>query len=284
MDYILIFIMCVLATAKMSFQSAFGKRAVKNSADALVFNIFVFIVSAMLFLPKLFGCSAAVWVYGAFGAVCAVAYQLLYTKALSIGNVSLTAMISNFSMVINVLVSYMFFDEPISLMRLFGIALTVTSFVICNSGGEKSGVDKKWLIMAVLAMFATSAGSIVQKMLGESPYKAENQAFISCLYLLSALIGVLIYPLLKKGEKLNLKINFGMIKYAVAVGVSLALYQWVYTYGLANIDGTFLFPSLSGGTIVLSTLSGVIIFKDKFTNRQKIGVIIGIISLILMNF
>ena len=256
----------------------------KNTTDALVFNIFVFIVSAMLFLPKIFGCSTAVWVYGVFGGIFAVAYQLLYTKALSIGNVSLTAMISNFSMVLNVLMSYIFFDEPISAMRLFGISLTVTSFIICNGGGEKGGVDRKWLILAVLAMFSTSAGSIVQKMLGESPYRNENQAFISCLYLVSALIGGLIYPVLRKSEKLNLKIGFGMIKYAVAVGVSLALYQWVYTYGLANIEGTFLFPSLSGGTIILTTLSGILIFKDKFTHRQIVGVIIGIISLVLMNF
>ena len=284
MDYILIFMMSMFATSKISFQSAFGKQAVKNTTDALVFNIFVFIVSAMLFLPKIFGCSPAVWVYGVFGGIFAVAYQLLYTKALSIGNVSLTAMISNFSMVLNVLMSYIFFDEPISAMRLFGISLTVTSFVICNGGGEKSGVDRKWLILAVLAMFSTSAGSIVQKMLGESPYRNENQAFISCLYLVSALIGGLIYPVLRKSEKLNLKIGFGMIKYAVAVGVSLALYQWVYTYGLANIEGTFLFPSLSGGTIILTTLSGVLIFKDKFTHRQIVGVIIGIISLVLMNF
>ncbi len=284
MDYILIFLMCALATSKISFQSAFGKHSVKNSTDALIFNVFAFVVSAAMFLPKVFDCSPAVWIYGIFGGIFAVAFQLLYTKALAIGNVSLTALIINFSMVINVIVSYIAFKEAISAMRFCGICMMIASFIICNGVGKVGSVNKKWLVTAVVAMLSTSGGGIVQKILGESQYKDENQAFISCLYIVSALIGLLIYPMLKKGEKLSFKINFGMIKYAAAVGVSLALYQLVYTYGLAHIDGTFLFPALGGGTIILSTLSGVLIFKDKFTNRQIIGVIIGIISLVLMNF
>lgn len=284
MDYILIFLMCLLASAKMSFQTAFGKRSVKNSTDALTFNFFVFIASALLFLPKVFGCSPQVWIFGGVGAIFTVAYQLIYTKALSIGNVSLTVLITNFNMVLCTLISYIVFDEPISWIRLCGIMLTIVSFVVCNGVGTKQAVDKKWLILAVLSMVTSAGGSIVSKCVGESAYSGEAQAYISSLYIVAALLAILIYPIMAKKEKRTFKIGFNAIKYAAAVGISLGVYQAVYNYGLARIDGTFIFPVQAGGTIILSTLSGVLIFKDKLTKKQVFGMLIGLVALVIMNF
>ena len=62
------------------------------------------------------------------------------------------------------------------------------------------------------------------------------------------------------------------------------MYLLFFTYGLVHIDGTFLFPAQTGGTMLLSTLSGVLIFKDKFTRKQIVGIILGFIALILMNY
>ena len=58
----------------------------------ITFNSFVFAFSAALFLPQIFGCSNEVWLYAAVGAAFTVIFQLLYTKALSMGNVSLTVL------------------------------------------------------------------------------------------------------------------------------------------------------------------------------------------------
>ena len=115
-------------------------------------------------------------------------------------------------------------------------------------------------------------------------FDSENQAFISCLYLLASLVGLFIYPIMRKKEKRNFKLGFGVIKYALGTGVCLALYQTLYTYSMAHVDGTFLFPALTGGTIIMSTFFGIIAFKDRFTKRQMFGVILGLISLIMMNY
>lgn len=284
MKYILVFLLGILASAKMSFQSAFGKKSVKNSIDALSFNIFVFMASAILFLPKVFNCSPAVWLFGIIGAVFTVTFQLTYTKALTVGNVSLTVLITNFSMVISVIVSCLFFGESISFVRFVAIVVTVISFMICSGVRDGDTGDKKWLTYTIIAMLSTSCGSIVQKYFGASVYHGENQAYISCLYIWSTIIGLIIYPIMRKKEKRNFKINFSLIKHAVAVGLCLGIYQVIYTYGLANIDGTFLFPAQTGVTIIFSALSGVLIFKDKFSKRQIIGIMLGIISLVMMNY
>lgn len=284
MNYIFIFILSILATAKMSFQSAFSKKSIVNLTDAVCFNIFVFIISALFFLPKVFDCSSAVWLYASLSAVATVAFQLSYTKALSIGNVSMTVFTVNCSMVINALVSFLFFGEPVSFVRLIAIGMTVVAFFVCNDVGKTDVIKKEWLFITIIAMLTNSAGALAQKLFGASAYSGENQAFISCLYIVSALIGIIIYLIIRKKETKNFKIGFNMIKYAFGVGASLAIYQVIYTYCLAHIDGTFLFPAQTGGIIIFSTLSGVLIFKDRFTKKQLFGVVLGLISLVMMNF
>jgi len=64
-----------------------------------------------------------------------------------------------------------------------------------------------------------------------------------------ALMSSVIYSIAKKNSQKTFKLNFDVIKYAVAVGVSLALY-----------------------------------LKDKFTRKQIVGIILGFIALILMNY
>lgn len=284
MDYVLILFMSIFASAKMSFQTAFSKKNVKNSTDALCFNIFVFMIVAAIFLPKIFGCSPAVWLYATIDAIFTVAFQLTYTMALSNGNVSLTVLIVNLGMVINILISFLFFGEPISVIRLIAIVMTVISLVICSGAKKTDSGGGKWLAATLFAMLFTSCASVVHKFFGESSYANENQAFISCLYFVATLIGIVIYTIMKKREKRSFKIDFRMIKYVTGVAICLAVYQIIYTYALARIDGTFLFPAQTGGTILLSTISGVLIFKDRFTKRQLLGALLGLISLVLINY
>lgn len=285
MKYLIVLILSILSTSKVSFQSAFGKQNVKNSADTLAFNGLVFVFSAVIFLSEVFGCSPAVWGYASIGALFNVLFQLFYMTALTIGNFSLTVLIINFSMVLNVLVSYIFFKDPISLIRFSGILMTIASFVICTDfRGEKKS-KKNWLLMSVLAMLMSSAGSITQKVFGKTQYKDETAAFVSCLYIVASLLAIVVYAFFsKKGEKKTFKINFNAIKYAAMVGICLGIYQYLHVYAVATIDGTFLFPVQTGSIIIMSTLSGILIFKDKLTKKQIFGVLLGVLSVILMNF
>ena len=71
--------------------------------------------------------------------------------------------------------------------------------------------------------------------------------------------------------------------FAVAVGIVLAIFQWLNTYAISIMDGSFLFPIYSGGSIILSTLVGILFFKDRLTKRQKTSIALGVIAVVIMN-
>lgn len=285
MKYLIIVVMCLLAATKMSFQSAFGKKSVKNTADSVFFNGMVFAFAALIFLPSASGCSYQVWIYSLFAAIFTVAFQLTYTKALATGNISLTVMIVNFNMVITTMISYFVYDEPISLLRISGIAITVISFVLSTEFKDEGKNEKKWFVLAITALITSALTATVQKIFGESQFGNQSRDFISCYYILSFVITIGVYIFFSKhGEKKTFKTDAKAILLAMAVGSSLAVFQAVYTYAIVNIDGTFLFPAYSGGTIIFSALSGVLIFKDSLSVKQTVSLLMGIIAVVLMNF
>lgn len=148
MQYILILILSLLSTVKVGFQTTFSKKTVKNSADILMFNFFVFLFSDIIFSHGLINSDYQVLVYALIGGLFTALFQLAYTEALSLGNVSLTVMIVNLGMVINVLFSYFVYDEQMSWVRIIGIILTIITFIICTDfkNGKKAENVGGWLL------------------------------------------------------------------------------------------------------------------------------------------
>ena len=286
MKYLIVLILCVLATTKMSIQGAFAKKNINNIADVLCFNGLMFLFSAIIFSYDVIGCPWQVWLYASLGAVFSVVYQISYTKALIIGNVSLTVLIVNFALIINILVSYLFFGDSISGVRFVGILLTVIVFLL--SVDKKEGKSKKvklWVTLALVAMLCSAAGSIIQKVLSESSFANYNRAYTSASYFVAAILTYLAYITLKsKGERKTFKIGKTAIIFSMLTGVCLALYVMLNIYALSVVEGTFLFPTYSGGFIILSSVAGVILFKDKLNIKQILGLVIGVIAIVLMNF
>ena len=201
MPYLLVFLCCLLATGKVTIQSAFSKRNVKNFPDVVFFIGLTFTVSALLFFPDLIGASPAVWLYGAAFGLSSMIFQLSYTRALSMGNVSITVMMANLAMVFTVLLSAIGFHDPVSIPRLIGIALTLSVFIINTDFKTKDKVEKSWFALALTALISSGLAGCTQKLFGEFGPSEEKRAFVSCSYLVGAVATFAVYLILHSKNK-----------------------------------------------------------------------------------
>jgi drug/metabolite transporter (DMT)-like permease len=288
MDILLILACCCLATLKVGIQSKASRTVLTEKNEVVFYNFGVFGLIAILFLYSVFGCSFEVWVYGAMFAFLTVNFQLFYTEALASGSVSLTVMMVNLAMVIPVLFSKFCYNEPLTTCRIIGILLTIVSIVCVTDLKSKKHTNKKWLLCAVVATLVNGLTGIVQKSFNASPVGVERSAFISTSYIMAFIFSglVLLVMSLSKGKakRLEPKKIVKILPYIIAVGITLGTFQMLYNYTMTLVDGTYFFPVYSGGAIVLSTLLGVIMFKDKISKNQVVGIILGIASIVLMNF
>ena len=284
MKLLLILALCTLATLKVSLQSHFGKKELKTSSDPTFYNGLVFFSSALLFAKHIPGASPQTWLYASLFAIFTVLFQLSYTHALSGGNVSLTVMMVNLSMLLPVLVSVFFFHEPFGPKHAIGIVLTVLSFVLCVNFKDGGKVTKKWFSLTLIATVANAFITISQKIFASSEFHTEKEAFVSCAYLIAFVITLVIYAitlLRKRASDIYKRPRVYLI--AISVGLVLALFQWLNTYAMSIIHGTFFFPVFSGGAIIFSTVAGILFFKDKLTVKQAISIVVGVIAVIIMN-
>ena len=282
MKYLLVLTTASLATMKVSFQSAFAKKGVRSSADGIFFNMLIFAASALLFLPYLFKASGAVLLCGAIYAVCNVSFQLTYTRALAAGNVSVAVMFANFGMLVPILLSCILYGDRPSGLRIAGIALTAMAFLVTVKRGNSKG-ERRYLVFALLAMLLNGASLSVQKIVGAQGI--GGLSFVAASYLACTVLSGCVYAACAlRGNRKSFKITRRPILAAIGAGCSLALYLAVNTYAAGVIDGSFHYPAHSGGSILLSTLVGVVLFKDKLSKRQIAACVLGLAAIVLMNF
>ena len=68
----------------------------------------------------------------------------------------------------------------------------------------------------------------------------------------------------------------------VLSGVFVAINNKFNLYLSGVLDAAVFFPIVNGGGLVLTSVASVILFREKLSKKQWIGVIIGILSVILI--
>ena len=284
MDIIIISILCLLAAAKVTLQGGFAKKNIRSFSDGVFFNGAIFFFSSFVFLKDALTVNLPTFLFGAAFGILSLIFQLCYIKAMSFGNVSITVLIVNLSMIIPIATSVLCFGEKLGVLRIIGILLTVVALVLNVSKGGKSTDFKKWLFLSLAASLANGGLAIILQLFGKSEWSDQNKAFVAWNYIVAAIVSFILYGILKlRGNGITFKLKPSVFGIALCVGIILGVFQALNAYAVSTIDGTLYFPTYNGGALVLSGIAGVLLLKDKFKLNQFISLLVGIVAIVLMN-
>lgn len=292
-QFLLICALVVLGCAKVTVQGSASRRFINNTSDSVLFNAELFLVIAIVMLVLFNQNSVGVtglWL-AAIAGIGTFLFQTCYALGLKSGPVSLTVLLVNFSVLFVTAFSVIAYHEHVYLTQLFGILLLVASMLLSVKREQSgNGISGKWLALTLVAMAASAASTIVMKIyardIGAGIENSEN-TFVVLEYVFAAACAFAYYfvtTLTKKSEKSTCGFfNLKMLIYVLIIGVVLGIYQRFYMIGLEKVDGTFMFPTYAGMQSLGMTLIGIILFRDKLSKRQMIGVACGIACVVLMN-
>lgn len=290
MAYLLISLLCVLAATKVTLQSRFSKTQNRSVTDSVFYNGIMFLTVATLFCPWLManGATVTTIVFGVLMGILSVAFQLLYLCAFSKGKMSLTVILNNFSMIIPMAVSLLAFDEPFGLAKAAGTVLALVSFCLIvareKRGQETEGKNgAAWLILTLLVFLVNGLISVNQKLYAESVDNLQVFEFVAVSYITAAALSFLILGVLGMREK-RFPASGGknVILSACLVGLVLGVFQALNTYAASVIPGTVLYSTYNCGTSVLLCVIGRLLFREKLSKKQYIGVTIGIAAIVCL--
>ena len=228
----------------------------------------------------------------AFGAVTAL-QGITNIAALQVGPMSYTSVFISFSTLISSLSGVMFFDESLGWAQIVGMVLMLASFVLAaKSDVDEKKANVKWLFLCLIAFVATGGIGVMQKVHQSSEYRDELNAFLIIAFVSSAVLCAFFAALMKRREsrfadEKEKRINgkrqvWLLLGIMIASGACVAVNNKFNLYLSGVMDSAVFFPIVNGGGLVLTTLAAVLLFKEKLSAKQWIGVVLGIASVVFL--
>ena len=228
--------------------------------------------------------------YGiASGAFYCMASILTYI-ALGCGSFVLTNLFLSYSLLFSVGYGLIVLKEPATLLTYIGLILMMISVFLVRGKKEKASAKEnaprvklspKWVICVALSVIGSGMFGVMQKLQQVKFLKTCDNEFMIVTLLFSA-ITLFLIGIITNGKNLLHILRHGGI-YASVAGLSNGATNLLNLVVNAMIPISIAAPTRSGVKIVMSFLISLIIFKEKLSKRQTIGVIIGAIALILLN-
>jgi len=206
---------------------------------------------------------------------------LLMTASTQRSGVTVTSLSSKLSVVLPTLAGVVLFSEKLNFVATMGIVLALVALVLVVGGKNATNKDIKinWLL-PVLIFFGTGTGDILMK-LTEQQNSSDDMGFmIAFIYFIAMLFGFLVvaFDLIRSKSKWQWKNAIG--------GITLGVINFFSTFCVYNamrcFDNVVLFPIYNIGVVCLTALTGWLLFKEKLTWKNYMGLAIAILAVILI--
>lgn len=225
------------------------------------------------------------WFYYALalGALFILVFNLMAITTQQSG-LSVVSVATKMSLVIPVLFGLFYYKESIGFLKLFGILLALTA-VYLTSIRSKQGINinRKYILFPVLVFIGSGIIDTSIKFLEET-FVAQNDIplFSAVLFLAAGIVGIFI--LIIQAIRGNFKFEFKNIIGGICLGILnyFSIYFLVKTLRSDILESSGIFTVNNVAIVTLSTLAGIILFKEKLSQRNWLGIIFAVIGIFLI--
>ena len=275
--------------------NSLGSKLNKTKGNAKIISISFLvggaaIVSWLVCLVSRQTVTPDMYLYAAIFSVLYIATLLIGYLAYAKGPLSITSTFSNASLVVIVLANTLLFNEELSLLSVIAIAGTLISLTLLSMPEKSKSAavpfNFLWLLLCIGLLLGNSAISISIKFRQSNANGSNAFAFMALCYSFAFVVSVCTYAFIQL-RKPTYKSDLQSVKRSAAA-VALQMTgnvgsNLLVTFLSSRIIASVLYPVNMGGGLVLAVICGFIFFKEKLTLKNSTGIVLGIISLILLN-
>ena len=278
-------------------QNIFNKRSsgiVRGAPAYFAYGAYRYLLSGgmalvlLLFAGGFSGVSLKALAISAIGAVALGSNLFFGLEALKSGAMVLSSMAGSAGLLLPCVFGIFMFDEPMSLMQLFGILLLIFSgwLLIGYSKKLKGSFTPRTMLLLIGSMLSNGFTMVAQKMF--SKYLPDVSVSVFS-FLAFGLVGVgmcvgLVPQLTKKEKREEIReLPKALWFYGAGLSTILLIINQLATIAAKVIPSAIMFPINDGGATIITALTGAIVFKEKLTARSVAGLVLGIAALIVIN-
>ena len=213
-----------------------------------------------------------------------VVFNLLATGAQKVG-LAVSTIANKMSVILPVVASFLLYDDDITVLKVSGIMLALVGVFLSSVEKGKLSFDKQYLWIILIIFFGQGIADIIFNYAQQTHVSnEESPLFFAVLFYAAFISGLVLigFQVMRKKEKiLPLKKLGRNALWGIAVGIPnyLTLFFFFQALESGYFESSQAYPILNMGVIVLSALSGWIIFKEKLNVLNWLGILISIFAI-----
>ena len=210
---------------------------------------------------------------------------LLMTTSTQLSGVTVTSLSSKLSVVLPILAGVIMLGERLNFVATMGIVLALVALVLVVGGRNPQKIrGNGWIVglLPVFIFFGTGTGDILMKITEQQNTVGNLGFMIAFIYFVALVFGIIIvvWDIARGKSKWQWKSAAG----GIMLGVINYFSTYSVYYAMRSFDNVVLFPIYNIGVVSMTALVGWLLFKEKLTLKNYIGLVIAVIAVILITF
>ncbi len=273
-------LLAIASSALVSIVMRTSEKYTKGNHGMLAINYVICVIMAAFYcgfgnlFPKVEGIGFTLSIGSCTGILYLVGLLLVQLNIRKNG-VVLTAIFQKLGLIVQVLISIVFFKEQPEIVQIIGIVICLIAVVMINFEKEQTAINfKLGLILILLVSGLCDGMSKIHEELGNLVL-ADHFLF----YTFGVALILCVLLIVVKKESFGWKdVGFGIL-----LGVPNYFSASFLLKALNDLAAVIVFPTYSVATVVVITLTGLLIFKEKLSKKQWIAMGLILVALVLLN-
>ncbi len=222
------------------------------------------------------------FMFGAMLFICGY----LGTYAFQITTVAINSLFASASLIVPVIYGAVFMGDAITIGKIIGLVVFFIGVYLITSTKD-NGTNRKFtavtFVVLLGVLLSSGFGNVSAQLFANYVPDGNSLMYMVLSYVFAALLFGVMLPFFKGKEQNSKMPETGYIFGGVAAVLGFAL-QLIIAFLAGRVHAAILFPVTCGSGIIASALVGAMFFKEKLKLKNTVGILIGIASIIMMNF
>lgn len=283
MEVLFLILVMLLTSTQQIAQKEYNKRAPGGS---YTFVLIAMIAACIVFLITSGGALEFRLDVSLYSLLFALGYctsMVMGFLAIKTGSLSLSALIMQYSLIVPAIYGMIMLDEPLKITLFVGLLLLIVSLILVNLGGKEEYVRPtlKWGVVVGLSFIGNGSCVTVQKVQQvnfDGQYKSEFMIMSIAISVVILLSLVLMFD--RKALVHNVK-RGGLI--AAGSGMCNGVANFLTMVLAGMLPASVMYPVVSAGGTITTSLAALLIYREKMSRRQLLGLVIGILAIVALN-
>ena len=276
----LFLILAILSSAMISFIMRLSTDKISANLSMLTTNYLVCSLLGAVYggfklvMPEAEGFSVTLWL-GLISGVLYLASFVAFQNNIRKNGIVLSAVFMKLGLLVPIVVSMLFFHENPTLTQIAGFCIAVFAIVLINMKKEEAGAHFGIGLIALLLLSGcTDVTAKVFDVFGPESLSAQYLFYtFFTAFVLCAVLAV------RKKERPG----YQEALYGILIGVPNFFSTKFLLGALAELPAVVVYPSFSVGTMLIVTMTGAVVFRERLSRIQWVALAVIVAALVLLN-